>query len=246
MPELSRYNETLSQARIRDLSRFSMSCGLAFDNLALLHIALTHKSYTNENRCPETREHNEKLEFFGDSVLGMVISEYLIKNFPDFNEGMLAKIKSSVVADKTLAEAAGSIGLGDFILLGRGEAIKNYTSATAVLENAFEALIGAYYLDRGLAPVSQFIIRIFADRIQNIAQNGVPSDYKSNLQEYVQKNCKEVPVYRIIKEEGPEHDRIFHVEVIIRNEIAGSGTGKSKKDAQQAAAQEAYKKIMGN
>lgn len=208
--------------------------GVRFRNPATLRIALIHESYVNE--CPQETS-NERLEFLGDAVLGLVASEMLYERFPSLREGELTRMKSTLVNTVSLAAHARNLGLGDAVLLGRGEEASGGRERASLLADAFEALVGAIYVDGGYAVARGFVSLLFADLLEGLPE--LNRDYKSLLQQETQKYYKALPLYRVISEEGPAHCRVFSVEVVFGDEVLGRGTGASKKEAQQLAAQEA-------
>jgi ribonuclease-3 len=211
-----------------------------FKDRELLERALTHKSFANENRGPA---HNERLEFLGDAVLGLVISEYLMKNCPDSNEGDLSRLRAAVVSEPALASIAREIGLGSYLLLGRGEEQTGGRDKDSLLANCLEALIASIYLDAGNAAVEAFVIRFFDETIKKTCTYRGTLDYKTELQELCQERLKQLPEYRIVSETGPDHQKQFTVELSAKGEVYGHGTGKSKKEAEQRAAKEALEKL---
>jgi ribonuclease-3 len=211
-----------------------------FKDRELLERALTHKSFANENRGPA---HNERLEFLGDAVLGLVISEYLMKNCPDSNEGDLSRLRAAVVSEPALASIAREIGLGSYLLLGRGEEQTGGRDKDSLLANCLEALIASIYLDAGNAAVEAFVIRFFDETIKKTCTYRGTLDYKTELQELCQERLKQLPEYRIVSETGPDHQKQFTVELSAKGEVYGHGTGKSKKEAEQKAAKEALEKL---
>jgi len=207
--------------------------GYSFRNKDLLREALTHKSYSTERG---QAAHNERFEFLGDSVLGLVVSYYLFTEHPSQDEGYLSKLKSVLVSRSNLACWAASLNLGEHLYLGAGEQQTGGTKRGSILSNTFEALIGAIYLDGGFEAASAFVRR----RLQREDMGGMEErDYKSALQEIVQKRLKRPPEYEIITAEGPEHDKVFTVRVLVGKKALGIGSGKNKKEAHQAAARNA-------
>ncbi|MBN1190038.1 MAG: ribonuclease III [Dehalococcoidales bacterium] len=209
--------------------------GITFDNPALLELALVHSSYINENpeKAPAS---NERLEFLGDAVLGLIIAERLYQMYPDSPEGDLTRFRSSLVRRETLSDIARSIELGKYLFLGNGEEAGGGRDKPANLAGAFEALIASIYLDKGLKPAEDFILSLFSADISKQAITGVVTDYKSRLQEIIQAEQQITPEYHLVSATGPDHDRQFTVEVRIRNNIMGLGKGKSKKAAEMEAA----------
>lgn len=212
-----------------------------FRNKDLLHEALSHSSYANENK--KARNSNERLEFLGDSVLSIVVSQYLFEHFKHLPEGELTKIRASLVCEKALFVFAQEIDLGDYILLGKGEEHTGGRERASILADAFEAVIAAIYLDGGLEAARKHILRFIPKNIEqgkSIAFN----DYKTILQEIIQKNPEEKVQYILADESGPDHDKVFHVQVYLNSNVIGNGKGRSKKQAEQMAAKEALE-LMG-
>jgi ribonuclease-3 len=201
-----------------------------FKNEKLLKEALSHSSYVNEKKCGNC---NERLEFLGDSILSLVVARYLFLNNPNLPEGKLTKMRAALVCEKTLAKFANEIYLGSELLLGKGEEHGNGRARPSILADAFEALIAAIYLDSGYKNAEKFILSFVKNEKVDI------SDYKSLLQEVVQRNPEEKVDYFVIGEKGPDHNKIFTVEVRLNSNVIGTGTGKTKKEAEQQAAKEA-------
>ncbi len=214
-----------------------------FNNTDLLRRALTHKSYANENRVPA---HNERLEFLGDAVLNLVVSEYLMTACPDSNEGDLSRLRAAIVSEPALAAVARTIGLGGYLLLGKGEEQTGGRDKDSLLANCLEALIASIYLDAGKGTAETFVIRFFRDVIQKTCTGRVTLDYKTELQERCQERLKQLPEYRVVSETGPDHQKQFEVELWIRGRVAGRGIGRNKKEAEQRAAKEALEKLSEN
>lgn len=205
----------------------------------LLKQSLTHRSFAYENSLTET---NERLEFLGDAVLGLVITEELYQKYPNAAEGELAKLRAAIVNARALAEVARAIGLGEFLLLGKGEEITGGRDKSSILADGLEAVLGAIYLSHGLTKTSQVILNLFSPIIENSSDLGAALDWKTSLSEIV--FAKKLPsVDYLISESGPDHDKDFTAQVIINNEEFGRGTGKSKKVAEQNAAKEAFEKL---
>ena len=212
----------------------------AFKNKELLERALTHKSYANENKV---LAHNERMEFLGDAVLNLVVSEYLMQTCPDANEGDLSRLRAAIVSEPALAEVARSIGLGAYLLLGKGEDQTGGRNKESLLANSLEALIAAVYLDGRMEATETFILRFFDDSIKKACALRVTLDYKTELQELCQDRLKQLPEYRVISETGPDHQKQFEVELSVKGDVYGRGIGKSKKEAEQRAAKEALGKF---
>lgn len=210
--------------------------GFRFKRADLLRVALTHKSFAAEQRLGR---HNERLEFLGDSVLSAVVAHQLYESYPDEDEGRLSKRKALLVSRPSLARWAGELGLGSFLFLGTGEDSSGGRLRPSILGNALEALIGAIYLDGGYTEASAFIHRWFLDQHAKV----VETDYKSRLQEIMQKRFKSAPVYETLKATGPDHDKTFAVTVRLGARTLGTGQGKSKKEAEQSAALDALERL---
>ena len=206
-----------------------------------MNLAFSHRSFANEQSGEV--DNNEKLEFFGDSVLGLVVSEYLVTALPDKSEGDMAKIKSHVVSEDSLAEIGRTLRVDNFILIGKGEEYSGGRSKKALIADAVEAIIGAYYLDSGFKAVRSFIRSLLIPQINEVLEDRHKKDFKTLLQEYVQKRFKSYPRYRIANRKGPDHNRTFWIEVTIGKKTYGPGTGKNKKEAEQQAAGIAYKAL---
>lgn len=211
-----------------------------FRDPELLERSLTHKSYANENRVPY---HNERMEFLGDSVLNLVVSEYLMKSCPESTEGDLSRLRAAVVSEPALALVAREIELGPHILLGRGEEQTGGRSKDSLLANCLEALIAAVYLDSGKPEAEAFVIRFFEPLMKRTCASGGNLDYKTRLQELCQERIKQLPEYRILSETGPDHQKQFEMEVWIKGRLTGRGAGRSKKEAEQRAAREALERL---
>ncbi len=229
----------VNQVRKKELQLFEKNAGIRFRKLDFLNLAFSHRSYANESK--ESIENNEKLEFLGDSVLGLVVSEYLYKTLTDKNEGDLARIKSFVVSEDSLAIIAKILKIDNFILIGKGEEYSGGRNKKAILADCMEAVFGAYFIDSGFKASQNFILKYLVPEINKVLENRHKKDYKTLLQEYVQKSFKNYPKYSLMKKVGPDHDRTFWIEVKVENEVFGPGIGKNKKEAEQMAAALAYK-----
>ncbi len=232
----------LSKERIQALLEFQKSLNIRFNDLTLLNTALSHKSYVNES--PVELENNEKLEFLGDSFLGLVISAALYNQNLYFKEGTLARIKSYVVSEQSLHKIGKEINIQNYILIGRGEEKSGGRQRKALISDCVEAVIGAYYLDGGYRSAKNLVQRLFYKEIIEVEKNRHEKDYKSILQEYSQKRFKIVPQYGIVSTKGPDHNRRFYIKVSIRKRSYGPGTGWSKKEAEQMAARIALRHLM--
>jgi ribonuclease-3 len=228
--------------RKKELQLFQRHANARFRSLELLNLALSHRSYANEQGGAV--DNNEKLEFFGDSVLGLVVSEYLVLGLPERSEGELAKIKSFVVSEDSLSEIARRLRLDNFVLIGKGEEYSGGRSKKALMADALEAVIGAYYLDSGFKAVRTFIRQLLIPEIDKVLADRHKKDYKTLLQEYVQKRFKSYPHYRVVQRKGPDHNKTFWIEVTVNRRTYGPGSGKNKKEAEQEAAAIAYRAFV--
>jgi ribonuclease-3 len=215
--------------------------GYRFKDRGLLEQALTHRSRAAEDVSGAAD--NESLEFLGDAVLGFVVADRLFHQFPEYNEGQKSKIKAAVVSTQSLARHADAIKLGDYLLLGRGEEKTGGRLKSALLADTYEALIAAIYLDGGLEPAAAFLHRELKDAIDGGSERLFVQDYKSTLQERVQALGRPLPEYRVLGESGPDHHKIFSVEVVVSGEVLGLATGRAKKEAEQDAARQALLKL---
>lgn len=214
--------------------------GYEFQDKQLLKTALTHSSYANEKGAGT--KYNERLEFLGDSVLGIITAEYLFTNHNDFPEGELTKVRSALVCEKALHRFANEISLGEYLYLGKGELHTGGRSRPSILADAFEALIAAIYLDGGMEAAKTFVLHFIKEAQDEAIE--MNTDYKTKLQEIIQKNPEERIEYVTVGETGPDHDKRFIVAVKLNSNIIGEGTGRSKKQAEQLAAKEALR-LMG-
>ncbi len=228
-----------------DLLKLQKKLGISFRNPALLELALIHSSYINE-KPGEVLTSNERLEFLGDAILGLVIAEKLYQDYPDYDEGELTQLRSALVRREMLAKIATTIELGNYLYLGKGEEAGGGRSKPANLASAFEALIGAVYLDLHLGVVKSLILRLFLSEIPKQASLGTETDYKSKLQEILQAERQGTPSYHLIKSTGPDHAKQFTIEARIGDLTLGRGTGKSKKAAEMDAARAALKNYPKN
>ncbi len=207
-----------------------------FKNIELLKNALTHSSYANEEHCRFGS--NERLEFLGDSVLSIIVSEYLYKNFKELPEGELTKLRASLVCEKALCTFSRELQIGKYLFLGKGETHNHGDERPSILADAFEAVLAAIYLDGGFEPAKKHVLRFITEELRSRDDDAF-KDYKTLLQEVIQKNPEERLVYILTDESGPDHDKRFTVEVHLNSNIIGSGIGKSKKQAEQEAAHKA-------
>jgi ribonuclease-3 len=225
--------------KIKGLKKLQDCIGIQFHNVELLSLAMTHPTYVFENRS--LKSHNQRLEFLGDAVLGMVVAEYLFKNYPKKPEGDLTKLRAVLVCENTLSENARRINLGSYLLLGRGEELSGGRERQSILADTYEALVGAIYLDHGLEAARDFVL---IDIKKNLSNKNISyQDHKTLLQEIIQKYHNENVSYAILEESGPDHDKCFVAGVFFKEKLLAKGIGKSKKEAEQRAAKLAYKKI---
>ncbi len=227
---------------MKDFSKFEKVIGVKFKNIDLLKQAVVHRSYLNEHTDFELG-HNERLEFLGDAVLEISVTEHLYNNFPDTPEGDLTNWRASLVNSKMLAMVANEIGLEEYLYLSRGEAKDTNSKARQyIIANAVEALIGAIYLDRGIKVAGKFVQARMLSKLENILSNKLYLDPKSRFQEKSQEISKTTPHYKVLKESGPDHDKIFEVGLYLENELIAKGKGSSKQDAQVSAARNGMRK----
>ena len=234
----------LSELRIKELDSLQRLTQYKFLDIKLLNKALTHKSYANEKS--QNLKHNERMEFLGDSVLDILVSDYLVEKFSDFSEGTLSKIRAAVVNESCLAKLAKKINLGNYLLLGKGENRSGGREKPSILADAFEALAGAVFRDGGLEAASKIFLPLLVGEIKNTAESWSFRDFKSDLQEYTQNKMVCIPSYKVVREIGPDHAKEFEVVVMVKNEICGKGLGRTKKEAEQAAAKIAIKNFSSS
>lgn len=218
--------------------------GFEFENIELLITALTHRSYVNEHK-KSVSEHNERLEFLGDAVLELVVTDYLYRNYPD-PEGTLTSWRAALVRTESIGAAGDKLGYEPLVRMSRGEKQGSSRARQQILANAFEAVIGAVYLERGYEAAEEFINRNIISKIDGILESGSWRDPKSHLQEISQRIDGHTPAYRVLEEVGPDHDKVFTLGVFVGERMMGQGIGPSKQNAQQAAARaalEAYDKL---
>lgn len=225
------------------ISDLEKAIGYRFQNISLLQNALAHSSYANE-RWHNSLMSNERLEFLGDSILGMTVADYLYRNFPDRPEGELTRMRADMVCEKTLAAVANQIGLGEHLLLGHGEERFGGRNRASILADAVESIIAACYLDGGFESAAAFIRRFILCDVP--VKQLHHTDYKTALQELVQRKKNQVLTYALVGETGPDHDKSFLVEVSLNGQVVGRGSGRSKKKAEQDAAREAMENLFPN
>ncbi|TCQ05831.1 ribonuclease III [Serpentinicella alkaliphila] len=214
----------------------------SFSSLETLQESLIHSSYANETKGKSIR-YNERLEFLGDSVLGLIVSDYIFKKYKHLPEGELTKVRANVVCEPSLANIAKKINLGKYLLLGRGEENTGGRNRDSILADAFEAIIGALYIDGGIEVARGFIISNLAESIELASKGSLFRDYKTHLQELMQSKSSDKITYNVVNTYGPDHDKTFDVEVVTSDKVIGTGRGKSKKEAEQNAAKQAIERV---
>jgi len=234
-------NKKDKRNREKELDKLQVILGIKFNDKRMLNQALVHRSYLNEHGSGLSD--NERLEYLGDSVLGLVVNEYLFKRFENYNEGELAKIKSVVVSENILSEIAHELGIGSFLLMGKGEDVTGGRKRASILANALEAIIGAYYLDSGFKDLRRFVLGFLKQHIDRVNSMTYQRDPKTTLQEYVQKKYKGRPVYEVVAERGPDHDKEFSVRLLINDKEIVTGVGGSKRKAEMNAAASALREL---
>ena len=225
----------------RELSLLEERLGYKFKNIKFLETGVTHSSFSNEtkNHVP----YNERQEFLGDAVLSIIVSDYIFENYTKLPEGELTKLRASLVCEKSLCGFANELELGSFLRLGHGEELMGGRERPSILADAFEAMLAAIYLDGGIEPATKIVLRFVKKALEHV-ENAPFKDYKTLLQEIVQKNPEERLSYVLVAESGPDHDKRFEVDVLLNSNVIGHGIGKSKKAAEQHAAKEALE-LMG-
>jgi len=234
----------LLDALHKKLPKIQEKIGYVFKNQKLLILALTHRSFVNENKNL-LDEHNERIEFLGDSVLDLIVSDFMVKTYLDFPEGILSKIRAAVVNEQCLADLARQVKLGDYLLLGKGEDQTGGREKNSILANAYEAVAGAIYVDSDLQTAYDVLILKLEEEIEKYADTTQFRDFKSELQQITQLRFNCIPNYKIIDESGPDHAKEFRVVVMTQNDVKGTGQGRSKKEAEQAAALDALNLLNG-
>jgi ribonuclease-3 len=231
----------MNKARLKQLEEFERIIDVKFHDKKLLNQSLTHSSYAYESDKASIQ--NERLEFLGDVVLSLAVSEYIYHKYPDYPEGELAKTRAMVVSRSMLAQRAKLLSLGDYLLLGKGEEQTGGRERNSILADTFEALVGAMYLDRGFEVSREFILKQLAGEIEMISKHDYIQDYKTQLQEYTQRRFKCLPVYKLVRVRGPDHQQYFEVTVSVKGNILAAGEGTNKKEAEQNAAYHALQII---
>ncbi len=221
-----------------DVKQIEKQISVKFKNRDLLLTALTHRSYVNEQTGQVVRD-NERLEFLGDAVLDFLTGDLLFNQFPDMPEGRLTRLRAALVRTAALAELAEQCELGSYLRMGKGEEASGGRKRVTNLCAAFEAVVGALYLDQGMDAVREFVVPLFMPMLERVLAESLDQDARSLLQEWSQANHNETPIYRTVEESGPEHEREFMVEALIGDQVVGCGVGRSKRSAAQAAARAA-------
>lgn len=234
---------TLADNRRAELNKLSNLLGVEMQELILLHQALTHTSYANEARHSGSL-HNERMEFLGDAVLDLVISENLFKRFPQLTEGELTKARANLVCEQTLAKKAAEFDLGRYLLLGKGEALSGGRERLSILADTLESVIAAVYLDRGFAAATEMVLRLLAKELSLVHTGESVKDFKTWLQEVAQRTPDNKVIYEVVGQTGPDHDKVFKVSVSMNDRKLGIGVGKSKKEAEQQAARLALTELQ--
>ncbi len=225
---------------MKDFGEFEKKTGVTFRNRDLLTMAFLHRSYLNEHRGTKL-EHNERLEFLGDAVLELIVTDFLFRKFKDKTEGELTAYRSALVNTVTLSSVAASLNMGEFLLLSKGEAKDTGRARQYILANTLEAFIGALYLDQGYDATDKFIGKVILPRIDDIVKKRLWQDDKSQFQEVAQEKVSITPLYKTLREEGPDHDRHFIVGAFLGEKKVAEGGGKSKQEAEQKAAENALR-----
>ncbi|MGE9923208.1 ribonuclease III [Acidaminococcus fermentans] len=233
----------MEEQRQKELEGLCRQLGMEMKDLHLLDMALTHTSYAYESKKNPRPQHNQRLEFLGDSVLSLVVSTHIYKTCPQMDEGELSKLRAFLVCEETLAQLATENHLGDHLLLGKGEINLDGEENPSILADAFESVLGAYYLDQGFARVTGLLNRLLISRIPELTVDGIDRDYKTRLQEVVQKDGPAEILYDQVSAEGPSHNRTFVMRVLVNGNELGKGRGRTKKEAEQRAAREALKAL---
>ena len=233
----------MQSKRKDELLEFCGLLGITMDNLDLLNTALTHTSFAHESKEQPRPVHNERIEFLGDSVLSLIVSTYMYKHFPKLNEGELTKFRAHIVCETSLAQYAHKISLGKYLRLGKGEASSGGRERASILADAFESVLGVYYIDQGLVAAEKFLLGLMKTELDFICEHGIYSDYKTRLQEIVQRDGDVEISYELIDSSGPEHNKSFTTVVSVAGKVVGKGVGHSKKESEQHAAKSALEKL---
>ena len=234
----------ISEERRAKLQELCSNLGITMQRYELLNLALTHTSFAHETLHYPHNEHNERLEFLGDSVLGLIVSTYMFEHYPHFDEGRMTKLRAQVVCEASLYQCAKRIELGNYLRMGNGELSSGGNRRPSILADAFEAVLGAYYLDQGFAAAQQYLLGLLEEEINAVCSGQlVMGDYKSMLQERLQHKAQYEIAYEMLDFEGPEHNRIFTSGVFVNGVEYGRGRGRTKKESEQQAAREALERL---
>lgn len=233
----------MQDKRKQQLQGFCDSLGIHMHDLELLDMALTHTSYAHEAKQTPKPQHNERIEFLGDSVLSVIVSTYMYQNFPDLAEGQLTKLRAHLVCEGSLYEYAKKIHLGAYLRLGKGEELSGGRERPSILADAFESVLGAIYLDQGFEKVQSYLLTMMQQEIDYICRHGIYNDYKTRLQEFLQRDGDVDISYQLMSSTGPEHNKVFTSEVMVQGRVIGEGKGRTKKDSEQHAAQQALAQL---
>ena len=236
----------MQDKRKQQLVGFCTTQNIQMHDLELLDMALTHTSYAHEAKQTPKPQHNERIEFLGDSVLSVIVSTYMFKTFPGLAEGQLTKLRAHLVCEGSLYTFAKKIGLGELLLLGRGEELSGGRERPSILADAFESVLGAIYLDQGFAVAQRYLLTMMQPEIDYVCRNGIYTDYKTRLQEFLQRDGDVEISYQLMGSTGPEHNKIFTSEVSFEGKVIGVGQGRTKKDSEQHAAQQALMQLHVN
>jgi ribonuclease-3 len=226
----------------RPVQELAQRLGIASVDPELLTQALSHRSLHGDEGRPAHLWSNERLEFLGDAALGLAVAGHLYREHPDWSEGQLTRLKAAAVSESTLGRVARAMGLGDYILMSAAEEQSGGRDRTSILADAVEALIGAVFLDQGFVRARRLVLKLIKEELAAIGRDARDRDYKTILQEITQEETKLAPLYRVVEESGPDHDKRFLVEAMLGEEVLGAGTGHSKKQAEQAAARQALER----
>ncbi len=232
----------MREERIKELINLQESLHYKFNNSELLNKALTHKSYSNET--PSSKKNNERLEYLGDSVLDLIVGNYMFLTYEELSEGPLSKIRAAVVNENCLTELAKKIDLGTYLLLGKGECLSRGREKASILANAYEAMVGAVFCDSDFQTTFDIFLPQLIEKIDENRDACTSMDFKSDLQEFTQNKFSCVPAYDVVDEMGPCHDKRFDVRVTVRGQLLGTGRGRSKKGAEQNAAKKALRNFL--
>jgi len=226
----------------KDIVEIEKKLQYTFQHKELLLLAFTHRSFVNENK-ERVEDHNERLEFLGDAILGVIVSEFLYKTLPTYKEGQLSYLRSRLVDASTCALYMQKLSVAEHLLLGKGEMMNAGKGRDSIIADLFEAILGAIYVDAGLEGVKQFFLHHFARLFEQLIKEPI-HNWKAMLQDHFQKKFQKQPIYKLLRAEGPDHEKVFYIGVYLEDKELGMGTGLSKKEAEQKAAHDAIKKLL--